>query len=272
LDPLGYSPVDVFIPTYNSEAHLQACISSVMRSLPVKRIVLVDHHSSDGTLEIARRNRCDVVQEEKGLGYARQLSIDLSSTEVFAMVESDLVYDEFDWFKSAINLLKDKVGAVVAYVPRRSSDTRGGYAEFWSRYTPLQSRRHGFSAGSTLFRKEAVSGIRVPYFLNAYEDIFIMREMAKRGWSYKTLEVRGTHHSDFESTVKARWYGANARILYGLEPDDATLLRRHVTLPAMGLVAALGSRRPGIFTWSVAFSANFLLGWSSPAKFSHLRR
>lgn len=242
------------------------------RALPVKRIVILDHHSSDGTVEIAQSNGCELVQEDKGLGYARQLAIELSSTEVFAMVESDLVYEEFDWYQKALPLLAGAVGAVVAYVPRSSAEERGKYAEFWSRYTPLRARRHGFSAGSTLFRKSAVAGIRVPTFLNAYEDIFIMREMKKRGWSYKTLEVRGVHHSDFESTRKARWYGANARLLYSVQPDDATLLRRHATLPIKGLVASLGSGSPSVFAWSVSFSANFLLGWSYPDRFATLRR
>jgi glycosyltransferase involved in cell wall biosynthesis len=240
--------------------------------MPVKRMVILDHHSSDGTLEIAERNDCEVLQEDRGLGYARQLAIELASTEFFAMVESDLVYAEFDWYPKALAILEGNVGAVVAYVPRSSTDERGRYAEFWSRYTPLRERRHGFSAGSTLFRREAVRGIRIPPFLNAYEDIFIMREMRTRGWTYGTLEVAGTHYSDIESARKARWYGANARLLYSLQPGDLNLLRRHATLPIMGLIASMGSGSPGVFAWSLSFSANFLLGWSSPGRYSRLRR
>lgn len=270
MDPSAQ--IDVFIPTYNSEAHLRDCISSVRRAFPVRRIVLVDHHSTDGTLEIANANACEVVQEASGLGYARQLAVEMSETEVLAMVESDLVYEEFDWYSEALRRLEGSVGAVVAYVPRPASDERGMYSEFWSRRTPLRARRHGFSAGSTLFRRQAVAGIRLPTNLNAYEDIFLMRQMRKRGWTYSTMEVRGTHYSDYESSRKARWYGANARLLYSLEPGDLTLLRRQVTLPLLGLIAALGLGSASVFAWSLRFSANFLLGWGRPKKFSELKR
>lgn len=266
------SEIDVFIPTYNSVAHLQDCISSARRALPARRIVVLDHQSTDGTLEVARRNGCEVVEESRGLGYARQLAMELAGTEVFAMIESDLVYSRFDWYGDAARLLEGNVGAVVAYVPRKITDKRGRYADFWSRRTPLRERRHGFSAGSTLFLKKAVEGITIPPVLNAYEDIYIMRQMKRRGWTYKTLEVPGIHYSDFDSSRKARWYGANARLLYALDPSDLTLLRRQLTLPLLGLVAALGTRDAGVFTWALSFSASFLVGWSEPGRFSKLRR
>lgn len=266
------TPIDVFIPTYNSAAHLKDCVSSVRRALPARRVVLLDHNSTDATLAIAEGEGCEVVKEGRGLGYARQLAIDLAETAVFAMVESDLVYARSDWYEEAMKLMQETVGAVVAYVPRSTNDERGRYAEFWSRRTPLRERRHGFSAGSTLFRKAALDGVRIPPFLNAYEDIYIMRQMRRKGWTYRTLEVAGTHHSDIGSSRKARWYGANARLLYSVDPGDATLLRRQLTLPLMGLVAAVGTRSPPVFAWSISFSANFLLGWSDPEKFSSLER
>jgi glycosyltransferase involved in cell wall biosynthesis len=264
--------IDVFIPTYNSIAHLEECVRSARRAVPTRRIVLIDHHSTDGTLDVGRRNGCEIVEEGKGLGYARQLAIELAETDVFGMVESDLVYSEFGWYAEASGMLGGDVGAVVAYVPRRITDKRGKYADFWSRHTPLQGRRHGFSAGSTLFLKRAVAGMKIPPLLNAYEDIYIMRRMREKGWKYKTLEVAGIHHSDFEPSRKARWYGANARRLYSVDPGDVTLLRRQLSLPLLGLVAAFGTRDAGVLAWALSFSGNFLLGWSEPGRYSSLKR
>jgi len=270
--PAVASQIDVFIPTYNSIAHLLDCIQSARRALPVRRIVLIDHNSVDGTQSVGRGNGCEVVLENNGLGYARQLAIEMAETETFAMIESDLVYSEFGWYNEASKLMAGDVGAVVAYVPRRMSDKRGKYADFWSRHTPLKRRRHGFSAGSTLFLKRALEGMRIPQYLNAYEDIYIMRRMRERGWTYKTIEVKGTHHSDFEPSRKARWYGANARRLYSIDRGDMTLLRRQLTLPMLGFVAACGTRDAGVLSWAVSFSGNFLLGWSNPEKYSSLKR
>src|ERR1700692_4663046 len=78
--------IDVFVPTYNSEAHLQQCIDSIKKAFPVKRIVIIDHHSTDSTQEIALKNDCDIVFEDKGLAFARGLSFRLAQTELFALV------------------------------------------------------------------------------------------------------------------------------------------------------------------------------------------
>jgi glycosyltransferase involved in cell wall biosynthesis len=263
--------IDVFIPTYNSALHLQECLDSARRAYPVRRFVIIDHRSTDGTLEVARRNGCEVVFEEKGLAYARQLSVEMAETEVFAMVESDLIFHEFGWYERALGLLSGKVGAVVAAVPRDSDDARGKYAAFWSAHTPLKGREHGFSAGATLFRREALRGISIPAQLGAYEDRFMAKWMAKRGWGYRWVEVKGIHHSDYESERKARWYGANARLLYELD-RDLTLFRRHVTLPAKGAVAAIGTLSPSVFVWSLSFTLNFFNGWRHPERYARFMR
>ena len=264
--------IDVFIPTYNSEKHLQECLDSVKKTFPVRRVVLIDHESTDLTWRIAEENGCEVVFEEKGLAYARELSFRLAETDVIALVESDLVYHEFGWYRSALGLMKEDVAAVVAYVPRANEEARGRYNEFWSRFTPLRSRRHGFSAGSTLMRTEAVREIKLPTALNAYEDIYLLRQLLRKGWKYRYIEVRGLHYSDEGTFRKARWYGANARVLYSLDPSDTLLARRHLTLPAKGAVASLLTLDPKPFVWSIGFAANFFVGWSNPKVYRMLRR
>lgn len=243
-----------------------------MRSMPVRRIVVIDHHSSDNTLQIAAKQRCEVIEEDKGLGYARDLAFRSAETPVFAMVESDLVYDERSWYPRARSLLEGRVGAVVAAVTRGLDNPRGRYNEFWSRVTPFRGRRHGFSAGSTLFLREATRDIHVPPELNAYEDIYIMRKMSRRGWTYRWVEVEGMHYSDFSTSAKARWFGANARRLYSLDRGDVSLLRRNLLLPAKGLIAALSTSDGSILLWALTYSLAFLRGYDDPSAFEKLKR
>lgn len=264
--------IDVFIPTYNSEKHLQECLDSVKKTFPVRRVVLIDHNSVDSTLRIGKANGCEIVEEERGLAYARELSFRLAETEVLAMVESDLVYREYSWYERAVGLMRDNVAAVVAYVPRALEVARGRYNEFWSRYTPLRERRHGFSAGSTLMKREAVKGMRLPPRLNAYEDLYILRQLSRRGWTYRYIEVGGVHYSDDSSFAKAKWYGANARTLYSMDPSDIVLIRRHLTLPMKGAVASLLTLDPTILSWALGFTANFFAGWSRPERYGALKR
>lgn len=263
--------IDVFIPTYNSERHLDNCLKSVFDSFPIKRIIIIDRYSTDSTVKIAVNYGCEIIYDANGLARARELSFKLASTEIFATVESDIVYKEKAWFDKAVRLFSNRVGAVVAYVPRLVSEPRGKYSYILSRYTPLRKRKHGFTAGSTLWLREAVRGIRIPAELKAYEDIYIERVLRKRGWSYRYIEVKGYHFSTLEDRVKARWYGANARIFHSLT-SDITLLRRNVTLPFKAAIVSLLGFDPKIFQWSFVFTFNFILGWSNPKKYSDLKR
>jgi glycosyltransferase involved in cell wall biosynthesis len=264
--------IDVFIPTYNSEIHLQECINSVRKAFPIRRIVIIDHHSTDGTRRIAQENDCQVLLEDKGLAYVRELTFKMAESEFFAMVESDLVYHQFDWYERARSLLKGNAAAVVAFVPRSGGEVRGRYNEFWSRYTPMKDKKHGFSAGSTLMKRDAVQGMKLPERLQAYEDIYILRSLQSRGLTYRWIEVNGVHYSDFGSFKKARWYGANARILYSMFPGDLTLIRRYMALPLKGAIASLLMFDPSILSWSIGFALSFLRGWNNPERFSVLNR
>jgi glycosyltransferase involved in cell wall biosynthesis len=263
--------VDVFIPTYNSEKYLRECINSILSSIPVKRIVIIDNYSTDKTQSIAKEFGCEVILDSSGLGKAREISFLEASTDIFVTVESDIVYSETGWFEKAVSLFKENVGAVVAYVPRPTSEERGLYSYILSKYTPLREKKHGFSAGSTLWLRKAVKDISVPQSLHAYEDIYIAREMKKRGWIYRWIEVKGIHHSTIEDRRKAEWYGANARIFYSLT-SDISLLRRHITLPIKAAVASLLSGNPRILSWSFGFTISFMKGWSAPSRYSRLRR
>jgi glycosyltransferase involved in cell wall biosynthesis len=265
-------PIDVFIATYNSAKHLEECLSSVRRSIPARRIVVVDHHSTDGTIAIARRNGCEVVLEEKGLAYARELSFEMAETEVFAMVESDLVYREYGWFERAASLLTGNVAAVVASVPRTGVGPWKKYSEFWARFTPLRGRRHGFSTGSTLLLTKAVKGIKIPSELRSYEDGYIARALAKRGWTFGWLEVDGVHYADFSDYRKGLWYGANARTLYRIDPTFRALLFRQLTLPVKGAVASLYLGDPrvlgrALILWFATFN-----GWFNAKKYRVMQR
>ena len=263
--------LDVFIPTYNSEKYLRQCLESVIRSIPVKRIILIDNYSTDRTQKIAKEFGCELILDSRGLGKARELSFKLASTDVFATVESDIVYEETGWFDRAISLLKGNVGAVVAYVQRPIEQNRGLFAYTLSRYTPLKEKRHGFSAGSTIWLKEALKGIEIPSSLKAYEDLYIERMMRKRGWVYRWIEVKGKHYSTLSDRKKAEWYGANARIFYSLT-SDLSLLRRHATIPFKATFASLLSRDPKLISWGISYTIAFMRGWAYPSRYYILKR
>jgi glycosyltransferase involved in cell wall biosynthesis len=268
----GGAEMDIFIPTYNSVLHLQECIDSVRKSLPVNRVILVDHHSTDGTVELGRRNNCVIVSEDKGLGYARELSFRMAETPIFALVESDLIYHQTDWYELAKSQFSERVGAVVVYVPRTGNDPWKKYSDFWTKFTPLRGHQHGFTTGSTLLRTVAVRGIKIPHELGGYEDGYIARALRRDGWTFKWIEVAGVHYADYPDYRKGRWYGANARILYKLDPSFNRLLWRQVTLPVKGALAALYTLDPRILAWTITLWFSTFVGWARPEKYRVMRR
>jgi glycosyltransferase involved in cell wall biosynthesis len=272
VDPANRQEIDVFIPTYNSALHLQECIDSVRKSVPVNRIVLIDHYSRDGTLEIGARNNCQVVSEDRGLGYARELSFQMAETEILAMIESDLVYHQHDWYPVARKMLVGKVGAVVIYVPRTGNDPWKKYSDFWTKFTPLREAQHGFTTGSTLLRTGAVRDISIPHRLGGYEDGYIARALRRRGLTFRWLEVKGIHYADYPDFRKGRWYGANARILYELDPSFKRLLWRQLTLPVKGALATLYTLDPRILGWTLTLWLSTFVGWANPEKYRVMRR
>ena len=82
--------VSVVIPTLNEAKNLPY----VLPRIPdwVHEVILVDGHSSDGTVEIAQELRPDVrveIQKGKGKGDALRQSFEVASGDIIIMLDAD---------------------------------------------------------------------------------------------------------------------------------------------------------------------------------------
>lgn len=70
--------VGVAIVTHNSATHISSCLLSLPASAPgiPMRVVLVDNHSADGTVAVARAARpdLDVIEHPENVGFARAVN------------------------------------------------------------------------------------------------------------------------------------------------------------------------------------------------------
>jgi len=48
--------IDVAVCTYQSERYLDECLTSVEKSVPINKLIVVDHYSTDKTIEIAKKD------------------------------------------------------------------------------------------------------------------------------------------------------------------------------------------------------------------------
>ena len=180
-------PIDVALLTFNSERKLRQCLDSIYSNVPVKRLIVVDGFSTDGTLAIleeyrAKYGKVVIVQEKGTRGSARQTAINMVETDWFMFVDSDVVLCK-DWFAKAQKLITPEVGAVWGI-------------EIWSvllnsAVLPIFERitlKIFFERGGThdlLVRRKAVEGINIPFELHTYEDGYIKDWIEKKG--YKVL-------------------------------------------------------------------------------------
>lgn len=80
-------PLSVFITTYNNEHTLPACLESVKWA---DEVLILDSHSTDRTIEIARAHGCVVHQHPfQGFGRQKQRALDLTRHERVLFLDAD---------------------------------------------------------------------------------------------------------------------------------------------------------------------------------------
>jgi len=103
--------VSIIIPTKNNADILEKCLESI-RNLDYPKdeieVIVVDGHSTDGTVEIARKYGCRVVYEEAGtIGGARNVGVEHSSGDYIVFTDADCVVDR-EWLKSLVREFEDE--------------------------------------------------------------------------------------------------------------------------------------------------------------------
>ena len=264
--------IDVCIPTWNSGRTLDACLRSVLREIPVNRIRILDKYSSDNTLEIAKRYNASVIQNECGLGEARQILIENVVTKYFLFIDSDIVLRR-GWFEKIMSRLNsdEKIGACCGYNISDNPQDRHASEVFLKR---TSQARAGTGSGrllttNCLIKNEAVRGIKIPSWLVNYEDKFIGNYMVSRGYKWVMVKDASCVHvvgeTSFWKTVRGRrYYGAGLRFWKDVDQNasEKKLLTNIFSDLAVSFPLAIRARDPLILPYK-AFSALYtLLGYA----------
>lgn len=265
--------IDVAVMTYNSAKYLEESLVSLEKAIPINRLIVVDHHSKDGTVEIAERHNAQIYQEDVGLGYARQLAISKIETPIFYFHDSDVIYySPFGWVKEAINKLleNEQLASVVAKVSHADYPSpRAKYIRFWWKHVPtLQTR--GFACGSAFIKLDSVKDVKIPKWLDAREDGFLELHILHKKLKVHYIKVNGVHL--FVYSEKGSWAGANERLLTGLTTLPFTLVRRILTAPFKAIPPMFVYKDPSILFWNTKHWWNYLRGFLMPHKYRKLKR
>ncbi|MEM2875894.1 MAG: glycosyltransferase family 2 protein, partial [Candidatus Bathyarchaeia archaeon] len=184
-------------------------------NIPIKRLIIVDGFSTDGTLEIVK-NFCSKNKVELVLIYsagtravARQRAIEAVETEWFMFVDSDVLLCN-GWMKMVEKYLKDEsVGALHGIDIPVDRDIKD-FSEAMARLRKILRRppkehpsvKRGFT-GDVLIRTSVVKDIRIPSFLHYYEDKYIQRHVLGKGYKWLvTQEPYCYHHKAMSRVLK----------------------------------------------------------------------
>ena len=106
LHHLSYNPIDdpkicVIIPAYNEELTIEHVIKDYINQKHVKDIIVVDNHSSDKTVSIAKQCGATVITKKTNMGINHSYYVGLNESlktdsNIIVLTEADGTYNGYD--------------------------------------------------------------------------------------------------------------------------------------------------------------------------------
>ncbi|MDI6642622.1 MAG: glycosyltransferase [Candidatus Hodarchaeaceae archaeon] len=105
--------ISVIVPTYNEGKTIERCLKALKnQTFKDYEIVVIDGHSKDNTVEIAKKYADRILYDEgKGAGAARNLAVRAVDSEIVAFVDGDTVVPE-NWVETVSAALEGGVVGV----------------------------------------------------------------------------------------------------------------------------------------------------------------
>ncbi|MDY7031766.1 MAG: glycosyltransferase [Thermodesulfobacteriota bacterium] len=105
--------ISVVIPVKNEEEKIEECLKAVLsQSIEPCEVIVVDGHSSDGTVEKASEFPVKVLYEEySAVGGARQVGVENAEGEYVAFTDADCIPGQ-DWLENLIKEFDDGIVGV----------------------------------------------------------------------------------------------------------------------------------------------------------------
>jgi glycosyltransferase involved in cell wall biosynthesis len=158
-----YPKLSLYVPCYNAERHIAACLEGVLaQRLRPAEILVIDDGSQDGTVEIASRYPVKILRHEqnRGLAAARNTAFRSARHELVAALDADCV-PEPAWLEHLVSHFADE--NVVGASGRLEEAVQTSVADRWRKThmpqhwgdAPLRDLPALYGA-NTVYRKSAI--------------------------------------------------------------------------------------------------------------------
>jgi glycosyltransferase involved in cell wall biosynthesis len=198
---------DVVICVKNNEKGLENILRQVKVEIPFEKLIVVYATSEDKTRLVAEKYTENVFwDEDKGLGAARKLGVLKSTSDIVAMIDSDVILTE-GWYEQLIGFFQDsKVAAVMGTcIYGYGNKPLQAYWEY------VRSNAKVFwGCQNTMFRRESV--LKVGNFKQeikgAGEDYDLYLRLIKAGCKWLWVRNASVYHpmKMFEYLKHVSWW------------------------------------------------------------------
>ena len=242
-------PIDVLVATYNSAETLAGTLDSARRLLPVHCLIVVDRHSQDGTLDIARAAGARVLVDDIGLGYARNAALRAADTDPVLFLDSDVTVVRPDFYARA-----------------REQQARGGTAAVVGMSVGHRFR-YGLPLGLTLVGREWALRAAIPDAVQGRETYYLQRAARRDRLEVRYVPEAMVHRGTYRRERHwAEFQGASIRLSSGRNPRELAYAGVVVLLMHMN------SKRPRHILYSPVFYGKLVRGFLDPARWARLSR
>lgn len=219
--------ISVIVPTYNEEKSIARCLDSLKnQTFKDYELVIVDGHSKDRTIEIAKKYTDRIIFDEgRGTPAARNLAVKAVKSEIVAFIDADTTVPN-DWLEVVdSSFKKGVVGVGGPLLPEGGSFADEIIffiaADLIRRFSSKLGSHH-FSGANCAFLREAYEksgGYREDMdMLDDVEFSMRMKKYGKEIFEPKMLAVnsiRRTKQKGHASTVKSYIRGYISLLLTG---------------------------------------------------------
>lgn len=209
--------VALYIPCYNSEKTISACLDGVLSQVyPLDEILIIDDGSVDKTAEILSKYPVRIIRHAKNMGLAAARNSALSNikSELVASLDSDCRPDK-NWLKHLVNSMRSlkTAGSGGKVIEAKTSGMFNAWRSVHMKQHWGERKKNNpdFLFGSnTLFHREALlkAGAYRKAYRNNYEDVDISYRLKKLGYSLAYEPKAVAYHlrdDDIQSLLNNFW-------------------------------------------------------------------
>ena len=227
--------VSIIIRTRNEAKNLEPVLVKITHQEGdfAVEIIIIDSNSTDGTLDVAAKYHCRVIQlpvNDFSWGRALNMGLEAATNEYCVLLSGHCPPVDDKWLISLISPLTDQSVAVTCgrQIPRHGLDPfEEAELERWFPARPENESFLMFTSANSAIKRSLWQIYGFSEIINSLEDAELSAKLKKMGYEIKYVSEAAVYHSHamLLSTIYRRWYWRSRVGMY-LRKDRNPSIRR----------------------------------------------